>query len=110
MRVVPEALVGRDADLAELAALLDRTRQGDGGVAFFEGPVGIGKTALLDAGAAMASGMRVLRGRCGEVERDLSFGLVRDLFEPLLRSASPSDRRRWLSGAASDASAVGLHV
>ncbi len=32
---------------------------------------------------------RVLRAHGGEVERELSFGLVRELFEPLLRGADP---------------------
>ena len=42
----------------------------------------------------------VLRGRGGEVERELSFGLVRELFEPVMRAAPAASRRRWLSGAA----------
>ena len=78
------------------------TRDGDGGALLFQGAAGIGKTALLDAGAilASASDVAVLRAQGGEVERELSFGLVRELFEPLLRSATPSDRARWFSGAA----------
>ena len=71
-----------------------------------QGPPGIGKTALLDAAAATASGVSVLRARGGEVERDLGFGLVRELFEPVMRAAPAASRRRWLSGAASAASAV----
>ena len=39
--------------------------------------MGIGKTALLDAAARMAGDLLVLRGRGGEVEREVGFGLVR---------------------------------
>jgi len=106
MRNVAGELVERDAELAALAALLRNARAGEGGVLLLQGPPGIGKTALLDAAAGMASGVSVLRGRGGEVERELSFGLVRELFEPVMRAAPATSRRRWLSGAAGAASAV----
>jgi DNA-binding CsgD family transcriptional regulator len=106
IRGVGHALFDRDAELAELAALLERARKGDGGTLLFEGPGGIGKTALLAAGEELASGFAVLRGRGGEVERELSFGLVRELFDPLLRAAPQASRERWLSGAASAGGAV----
>jgi hypothetical protein len=106
MRVVAEELVERDAELAEMGALVARARAGDGGVLVLQGPPGIGKTALLQAAAATALGVSVMRARGGEVERDLGFGLVRELFEPVMRAAPAASRRRWLSGAASAASAV----
>lgn len=99
-------LVEREGELGQLAGLLVRARGGDGGVVVVGGPAGIGKTALLDAAAAGAAGFRVLRGRCGEVERELSFGLVRDLLVPAVRAAPPARRRRWFSGAACSAAAV----
>ena len=51
-----------------------------------ERPPGIGKTALLAAAhtAAARSGLRVLRSRGAELERDFAFGVVRQLFEPAL--------------------------
>ncbi len=42
------ALYGRDADLAVLAGLFERTKAGDGQVLLLEGEAGIGKTRLLD--------------------------------------------------------------
>jgi Holliday junction resolvasome RuvABC ATP-dependent DNA helicase subunit len=76
MRVVAEELVERDAELAEMGALVARARAGDGGVLVLQGPPGIGKTALLQAAAATALGVSVMRARGGEVERDLGFGLA----------------------------------
>ncbi len=99
-------LVDRDRELAEIGRLVERAGLGDGGVMVLEGPVGIGKTALLDAAAADGSALRVLRGRGGELERDLSFGLVRDVFEPVVRAAGAEERRRWFAGAARAAKTV----
>ncbi len=48
----------------------------------------------------------MLRGRGGQVERDLSFGLVRELFEGCLRDADAATRDRWLAGAAAPAERV----
>ena len=59
-----------------------------------EGPAGIGKTALLAEArtAAARGGMRVLRSRGTELERDFAFGVVRQLFEPPLVEASERER------------------
>ena len=67
-----------------------------------EGPAGIGKSRLLEVGRAAAarSGLEVLRARGGELERDFSYGVVRQLVERRLAEASPAERSRWLSGAA----------
>ena len=67
-----------------------------------EGPAGIGKTALLAAArtAAADEGMRVLRSRGAELERDFAFGVVRQLFEPPLGEASGLERGDLLEGAA----------
>jgi tetratricopeptide (TPR) repeat protein len=67
-----------------------------------EGPAGIGKTALLAAvrTAAADGGMRVLRSRANELERDFAFGVVRQLFEPALAEATDEERADLLDGAA----------
>jgi len=58
-------------------------------VLLITGPAGIGKTALLGAARerARGAGMRVLAGRGGELEGGFSFGVARQLFEPLLAGA-----------------------
>ena len=51
-----------------------------------EGAAGAGKTALMDAAAAAAdaAGLLVLRARGAELERAFGFGVVRQLFEPVV--------------------------
>ena len=106
MAVAVGKLVERESKLAEIGELLDHAGRGEGGVMVVEGPVGIGKTALLDAAATDLSVFRVLRGRGGELERDLSFGLVREVFEPVVRAAGADEQRRWFAGAAQAAGTV----
>jgi DNA-binding CsgD family transcriptional regulator len=73
-----------------------------------EGPAGIGKTALLTAAriAAADGGMRVLRARGTELERDFAFGVVRQLFEPSLAEASEVERADLLQAAAGVAAGI----
>jgi DNA-binding CsgD family transcriptional regulator len=98
-------ILERDGELADCVAALDRARGGFGAVVVVEGPAGIGKTELLRAVRAQASGrgVRVLAARGLEVERDLAFAGVRQLLEPVLRTVSPAYRTRLLSGSATPA-------
>ena len=98
----PAPLLERDADLAALRALLDAARDGNGRLAAIEGSAGIGKTRLLAEARAIAAGMglRVLSARGGELEQEFAFGLVRQLFEPLLATASTEERAELFAGAA----------
>jgi ATP/maltotriose-dependent transcriptional regulator MalT len=92
----------RERELARVEALLAAARAGHGGVLLITGPAGIGKTALLGAARERAgqAGMRVLAGRGGELESDFSFGVARQLFEPLLAGAGAAEREALLAGAA----------
>jgi len=80
MGVGPTGLVGREGELAELAAFLDMARM-DGAVLLLTGDPGVGKTALLDATAelAVAKGVRVVRGSGVEYETDISFAGLHQL-------------------------------
>jgi DNA-binding CsgD family transcriptional regulator len=79
-----------------------------GGALVVEGEPGVGKSALMEAGAGIArtAGARVLSARGGVLERDFGYGVARQLFEAPLRDARPAERRRWLSGAAGLAASV----
>ena len=90
-------LVGRERELGELRrGVRERVAQ-----LVIEGAPGIGKTKLLEvaAAAARADGARVLLARAGELERELPFGVIRQLLEPVL---SPE----LLTGAAALAAPV----
>ncbi len=84
--VADAELLEREEELDALRALLADAREGCGGIAVVEGPAGQGKTALLRAVRAEATGMRVLHAVGAELERDFPFGIVRQLFLPALRS------------------------
>ena len=68
-RVAPTGIfVGRARELAALAAMIERTLAGRGGVCLIGGEPGIGKSRLAEEAVAMARrrGARVLIGRCWE--------------------------------------------
>lgn len=104
-RAVPQprelALYEREDELALLTSLIDSARAGEGSLAAIEGTAGIGKTRLIMETRARASGeLRVLSARGGEFEGEFAFGVVRQLFEPLLATVSPKARAELFSGAA----------
>ena len=96
------SLLEREAQVAALEALADAARSGGGRLAVIEGSAGMGKTRLLAETRSIAgtAGMRVLAARGGEFEGEFAHGIVRQLFEPLLASASPDLRAELLSGPA----------
>ena len=95
-------LLDRDQEIGRIETALIEASLGRGRFAVVEGPAGMGKTALLAAGrtAATERGMRVLRARANELEREFPFGVVRQLFEPLLAEATTEERASLLQGAA----------
>ena len=95
-------LLERSEELARIGSALAEARAGRGRFVVVEGPAGIGKTALLAAArtAAADEGMRVLRSRGTELERDFAFGVVRQLFERPLAEASELERADLLEAAA----------
>ena len=64
-RILCPSLIGRDAERAQLAAMLDAARRGRGGVVFVTGPPGIGKSRLIGdlVSTAAGLGVTVLSGR-----------------------------------------------
>ena len=95
-------LLERDAEVAAIRAIVDSARAGSGRLLAFEGRAGIGKTRLVAEARAVAeaAGFAVLSARGGELEHDFAWGVVRQLFEPLVATAPPAERAELLAGAA----------
>src|SRR6185437_6193703 len=92
-------LLERDAELAALDGLV---AAGDGRLLLVEGSPGIGKTRLVAEARDRAAdaGMRCLSARGCDMERAFSFGVVRQLFEPLVARLDEAERAELFSGAA----------
>ncbi len=95
-------LVDRETELEMLVTALSSARAGNGALVVIEGPAGIGKTRLLQVcrDHSREQGLTVLDSRGGELEREFSFGVVRQLFEEPLRRLDPGRRAALLDGAA----------
>jgi DNA-binding CsgD family transcriptional regulator len=100
------ALLERDRELGVLDSLVQDALDARPAVAVVEGAAGIGKTRLLAEARerARAVGFTVLTARGSDLERELPFGVVRQMFEPVL--VDPAERARWLSGTAATAARV----
>jgi DNA-binding CsgD family transcriptional regulator len=99
---VGQALLERDVELAVLERSVAEAAAGDGRLALVEGLPGIGKTKLLAAARerTAAAGMRCLSARGCDMERAFSFGVVRQLFEPLVARLEEAERAELFGGAA----------
>lgn len=77
-------LVGRETERRMIERLVAGARVGSSGVLLITGEPGIGKTALVDDAVRHADGMRVLRARGTEAEREVPFGGLLQLLRPAL--------------------------
>src|SRR3954454_7138522 len=95
-------LLEREAELAALHAYVDSAAGGAGRLIAIEGRAGIGKSRLLAEARLIAShaGLVLLGARGGELEQDFAYGLVRQLFDPVLASATADERSELLGGPA----------
>jgi len=110
-----DAVVGRGAELAAVAALLDRVESGEAAALVLEGEAGIGKTTLWEEGRRLAAerGFALASARPAESEASLPYAALADLLEPLLRADRerlPDAQRAALDAAleGSGASAVAV--
>lgn len=101
-------LLERQREQAALGALIVAACGGAGRLVAVEGAAGIGKTALLDLARVEAerAGMGVLVARGSQLEHEFAYGIVRQLFEPVLAAASPAEREELFAGAAGQAAAL----
>jgi DNA-binding CsgD family transcriptional regulator len=95
-------LLERETELGTLQSAIDAAASGGGRFVGIEGPAGIGKTSLLAETRARAAeqGFRLLHARGSELEATFPFGVVRQLFEPVLARADAEERRTAFEGAA----------
>ena len=79
-------LLEREREMAALRTVIGEAAGGLGRVVILEGDAGIGKTRLLAEARRLAgeADVRVLSARGSELEREFAFGVVRQLFEPVL--------------------------
>ena len=98
-------LLERDGEVAAIAEAIARLAHGAGGAVVVDGVAGIGKTSLLVEACrlARAASVTVLPASGGELERDFPHGVVRQLFEPVVRE-QPADR--LFAGAAGPAARI----
>jgi len=98
----PAPVIGRDAGLARLRALVDPVPQASQ-VLLVTGEAGMGKTVLLAdaAGRARRAGLRVLPVTGRESESRLAFAGLHQLLRPVLPAVAglPARQGRALSGA-----------
>lgn len=95
-------IVERDDEIARIAAAVDAGLRGEGRLVYVEGHAGIGKTRLVEVACAHGErrGARVLLARGGDLERDHSHGIVRQLFEQVATGTTGGERRELLAGPA----------
>lgn len=98
---VENTLLERETEVSTLERAFDDLADGCGGVVVIEAASGVGKTTLLRHARhlAEAAGSVVLTARGAELERDFTFGVVRQLFEPALPRHGPA-RQGLFTGAA----------
>src|SRR5260370_30418778 len=98
----PARIIGRDAGLARLRALVDRVPQASQ-VLLVTGEPGMGKTVLLAdaAGRARSAGMRVLPVTGRESESQIAFARLHQLLRPVLSKTAglPARQAQALMGA-----------
>ncbi|WP_112244282.1 AAA family ATPase [Kribbella monticola] len=109
-------LIGRETERRVIERLVAGARVGTSGVLLITGEPGIGKSALMAEAVTLADGLRVLRARGTEAEREIPFGGLLQLLRPALGELAhiPAPQRDALAaalalspGAAADRFAVG---
>ncbi|AQS71374.1 AAA family ATPase [Streptomyces pactum] len=97
-------LLERNTEMSLVDAALAAAAEGRSSLILVTGPLGVGRSALLQHLPAVADGhdgVRVLRANAAPMEQDFAFGVVRQLFESLVSEASEDTRARWMDAHAS---------
>ncbi|MDH6114871.1 DNA-binding CsgD family transcriptional regulator [Kitasatospora sp. MAP12-15] len=90
-------LLERVSETALVTEALRDAAAGRSAQILLTGPLGIGRSALLqELPACAGDDVYVLRANAAPMEQDFAFGVVRQLFDSLLAVAPEADRERWL--------------
>ena len=83
-------LLEREQELIAFDRLLSGDEDPRSGLLLIEGPPGIGKSRLIAelCERARIAGVKVLSAQGSDLEQEFPFGVVRQLFEPLLGCGS----------------------
>ena len=101
-RVSSPVLVGRDAEVAQLRAALERAAAGQPAIVVVAGEAGVGKTRLVAEllGAVGEVGAVALSGGCLDVgDGVLAYAPMVEALRPLARVLAPEELERVLGGA-----------
>jgi DNA-binding CsgD family transcriptional regulator len=92
-------IVEREGELGTLTDAVATAAAADGTAVAVVGPAGIGKTALLEQAVLACGdvGMRVLSARPTPLERELGFGVARELLSSQVLDAEPASREARLA-------------
>lgn len=78
-------LLERGDQQLEIGSAVRAARDGAGSLLLIEGSAGLGKSRLLEEVVRVSGQQRVLRARASELEQSFGFGVVRQLFERVVR-------------------------
>jgi class 3 adenylate cyclase/tetratricopeptide (TPR) repeat protein len=90
-REAQTTLIGRDAELAALLAVIDDARQGRGWVVEISGAPGVGRSRLVHELVERCRDLRVLQSRCEEYEASTPYFAFRALMRASLGVAPTDD-------------------
>jgi DNA-binding CsgD family transcriptional regulator/tetratricopeptide (TPR) repeat protein len=93
-------LVGRDAELRVLQAVVTRVLDSEAQVVALSGQAGVGKSRLAQEclAAACGRGFLPLRGICGALQRDLTYAPLVEALRPLVHQKAKSGRPALVEG------------
>ncbi|OKI02212.1 LuxR family transcriptional regulator [Streptomyces sp. CB02923] len=78
-------LYERETELARIDTAVRRAQAGRSSALLLTGPLGIGRSTLLqEAGARTSDGVKILRANAAPMEQDFAFGIVHQLLGPAL--------------------------